>query len=268
MSSLTSFSGAVPANYDKYLGPFLFEPYALDLIDRLKTIKFTNVLELACGTGRLTRHLAKLIPRGGRFIASDLNADMVEFARRVIPDSNIDWQIIDAQQLPFEDDSFDLVICQYGVMFFPDKLKAYSEAYRVLRSGGGFIFNVWDSMEFNPSTNVIEQVLQETFRDKAPDFFSKGPYSYFDEEVINKSLKEAGFKEIQIELVMKQNNYGRAEDLLKGFFEGSPLGSYLDNYDPDVKEELLQKIKQRLDDQFGKDGVEVPLQALVCLGLK
>lgn len=268
MASLTSFSGSVPANYDKYLGPFLFEPYSLDLVERINDIQLTNVLELACGTGRLTRHLVKVIPSGGRLVASDLNPDMLEVAKGKITDPKIQWQVLDAQELPFEDNSFDLVICQYGVMFFPDKMKAYAEAYRVLKAGGRFIFNVWDEMAFNPAIEVIHKALQETFGDNAPDFLSKGPYSYFDEEEIAKSIQEAGFTSVQIELVVKYSSYHTAEDLIKGFFDGTPLGAYLKDFDKPVTEELFRKIEQRLEEQVGKDGKEASLQALVCLGSK
>src|SRR5438067_1269268 len=144
MSSLTAFEGTVPARYDQFLGPALFEPYALDLIERVQNKPMNKILEIACGTGRLTRHLISALPEGDRLTATDLNSDMIEIAKRTVKDNRISWQVVDAQNLPFADNSFDMIICQFGVMFFPDKVTAFKEAYRVLKPEGLFIFNTWD----------------------------------------------------------------------------------------------------------------------------
>src|SRR5438128_697292 len=141
MSSTTSFTGSIPSNYDQYLGPFLFEPYAIDLVKRLPHQGLKNVLEIACGTGRVTQHLVGELADDGNLIATDLNPDMITLARQKVSDGRIRWQAADAQQLPFGDNTFDAVVCQYGVMFFPDKPKAFAEAHRVLKNGGKFIFN-------------------------------------------------------------------------------------------------------------------------------
>src|SRR6476661_6264867 len=148
MSSLTAFAGSVPANYDRYLGPLLFEPYALDLVERLKNDQLKQVLEIACGTGRVTRHLTKLVEADGRLVASDLNPDMIAQAKTQLTGERVQWQVADAQQLPFDANSFDHVICQFGVMFFPDKPAAFREAYRVMQPGGKYIFSVWDNMVY------------------------------------------------------------------------------------------------------------------------
>ena len=129
MASIAAFTGSIPGNYDKYLGPVLFEPYALDLRDRLKKESLKNVLELACGTGRVTRHLVSLLPADGKLIASDLNPDMMAVAKTRVSDERVKWLAADAQALPFANDSFDHIVCQFGIMFFPDKGKALSEAF-------------------------------------------------------------------------------------------------------------------------------------------
>lgn len=133
MSDIAEFAGTVPHNYDRYLGPHLFEPYALDIIKRIEGLNPKKVLEIACGTGRVTRHLSAALPPESQLWATDLNNDMLQLAKTKIAGNKITWQQVDAQALPFDDAAFDLVVCQFGVMFFPDKAKAFSEVYRVLQ---------------------------------------------------------------------------------------------------------------------------------------
>jgi ubiquinone/menaquinone biosynthesis C-methylase UbiE len=137
------FSGSIPSLYDKYLGPLIFEPYAQDLANRLSALNAERVLETAAGTGIVTRALERSLSPRGSIVATDLNQPMLDHAAERIPSSRVSWQKADAQALPFPDGAFDAVICQFGVMFFPDRQKAYREARRVLKPGGHFIFNVW-----------------------------------------------------------------------------------------------------------------------------
>jgi ubiquinone/menaquinone biosynthesis C-methylase UbiE len=268
MSSITAFAGSVPANYDKYLGPLLFEPYALDIVERLKGRRLRSVLELACGTGRVTAHLVNLLDEDGKLTATDLNADMIEVAKQRVDNEKIEWLVADAQELPFDADSFDHIICQYGVMFFPDKLKAFKEAYRVLQQGGRYFFNTWDDMKFNPRTTILRKIMEEMFADEAPEFLQKGPYSFFDREEIRRLMEEAGFTEITIEVVQKQSSYNTEDDFIKGFIDGSPLSAFLINKDDKVKTELKEKVKKAMQEQAKDYGKSVPLQALVCSGEK
>src|ERR1043165_3264072 len=143
MEKTAAFAGSIPANYERYLGPFLFEPYALDLVSRLQDKKYNDILEIACGTGRVTKHLASSV-KHDTLTATDLNQDMIDIAKTRVPNKNIKWQQADALELPFKDNSFDLVVIQFGVMFFPDKSKGLSEAYRVLKPGGKLIYNTWN----------------------------------------------------------------------------------------------------------------------------
>ncbi len=184
MSSITSSSHSIPVMYDQYLGPILFENYAMDLVERIKNKKRDQVLELACGTGRATRHLSQLIPPGKRLIATDLNPDMLAVAQTKVTETNIQWQVADAQYLSFRDSSFDLVVCQFGVMLFPDKEKAFKEARRVLKNAGVFLFSVWDHIQTNPLSAKINKVIQETLGADAPDFLTQGPYSFYDQGAI------------------------------------------------------------------------------------
>src|SRR6267154_3938909 len=189
-----AFSGSVPSNYDQYLGPLLFEPYALDLVSRIRDTNIVRVLELACGTGRVTRHLRTVLPGKVKIFASDLNPDMITIAKDRVVGENIEWTTVDMQHIPFEAEFFDLVVCQFGIMFVPDKPKAYREIHRVLKKGGVFLFNVWDKLELNLPYQVADQVVNSFFKDN-PVLFYRVPFSYHDRATITADLN-AQFNQI------------------------------------------------------------------------
>ncbi len=267
MSSITAFAGTVPENYDTYLGPYLFEPYALDLAERLKIAKCRNVLELACGTGRVTKHMAALIPADGTLVATDLNADMIAIAKTKVQDERVEWKTVDAHQLPFEDNHFDHVVCQYGVMFFQDKMQAFAETIRVLQQGGKFIFNTWGSLQDNPRTAVIIDVLTDMFKDEAPDFLQKGPYSFYNTNEIKQLLTTAGFEHVTIDEVKKTVNNWSIEDFINGFLKGSPLSAFISKYDNETRDTLSNRLKLALLNQAGEHA-STQLLAYVCQGTK
>ncbi len=268
MSSNIAFLGSVPANYEQYLGPFLFEPYAKDLIKRLPNNLY-NVLEIACGTGRVTNHLLSTLAQDGSLTATDLNPDMISIARQKVSDSRITWETANAQELPFADDNFDAVVCQYGVMFFPDKAKAFSEAHRVLKEGGKFIFNAWNSVASNPPTAVVDRCMKEEFGgENAPKFFENAPYSFYDPEEMKKLMNDAGFKNISVELVTLYNSYSDPDIIIKGFLDGTPLASYLAEQDPAQTEKVRKKIREELISEFGETSDKVRLEAWVVEGVR
>ncbi|HEX6332730.1 MAG TPA: methyltransferase domain-containing protein [Flavisolibacter sp.] len=268
MSSIIAFAGNVPANYDKHLGPVLFEPYALDMVERLKNDTLRNVLEIACGTGRVTRHLARLLAPGGRLTATDLNQDMLNIAAQKVPGERVAFEVADALNLPFNDNSFDHAVCQYGVMFFPDKLLAFRETRRVLHPGGKFLFNTWDKLANNPVNDVMNNVMQEVLGSEAPDFLEKGPFSFHDPEVIDSLMTEAGFRDITIERVQLSSSYATASSMMQGIVDGSPLSSYLIERDPAVQEKVRNRIQEELIARFGETNALLKLQAFVCQGFK
>jgi ubiquinone/menaquinone biosynthesis C-methylase UbiE len=267
MASVPVFKGSVPANYDHYLGPLFFEPYAVDLVKRWQTLKMHKVLELACGTGRLTRHLLQLLDLDGALYATDLNEDMLTVAREKIQDSRLHWQVVDAQELPFEDNSFDLVVCQFGVMFFPNKLKAFREALRVLQPDGTFLFLTWDDTAYNTVSFETQKVLQSVFPEDAPVFSQKGPYSYFDKDEITSSLQEAGFRNIEIIPVQLTATAAQVEDVIIGSLEGSPLTSYLAERG-EAKEKVRALLQNSLSAYQIDGGFRFSMQALYCKGVK
>src|SRR5438034_4528997 len=170
------FAGSIPAAYDRYLGPVLFPPYAEDLAARLKVDANGSVLELACGTGILTRILRDRLPAATRLVATDLNEPMIQNAAQKFRQGEaVEWRQADASSLPFDDASFDAVACQFGIMFVPDKALSAREARRVLKPGGVFLFNVWDSMEHNDLGRIAHETISSFFG-MGPPTFHQAPF--------------------------------------------------------------------------------------------
>src|SRR5258706_2688269 len=173
------FSGSVPKIYETYLVPLIFQPYADDLAKRVaarSTIK--RVLEIAAGTGVVTRAMSTAFRGDASIVATDLNQAMLDQAEAIGTRQPVEWRQADAMQLLFPDGSFDAVVCQFGVMFFPDKAKAFAEARRVLRPGGVFLFNVWDQISENEFADVVTTSLESLFPADPPRFLSRTPHGY------------------------------------------------------------------------------------------
>jgi SAM-dependent methyltransferase len=256
------FGGSVPAYYDHYLGPVLFEPYALDLTGRIHSWKKDTVLEIACGTGRVTRHLKNTLSPVARLVATDINPDMLSLAREKLGEKGLEWAIADACELPFANGAFDLLVCQFGVMFFPDKVRAFSEMSRVLAPGGRLLFNVWDRLEFNPRSGLIKKMLEECLGDAAPDF-SSGPFAYSDKQQVLHDLIAGGFNRIAIDVVKKTGYYSSVENLVAGFLYGSPLAYFLQKQEPAVREKIRSRLIEEASGLMEKEGIEAPMQAIV-----
>ena len=224
MSGSSAFVGSIPRTYHEYLGPLLFHDYARDLAGRLRLNPGARVLELACGTGIVTREIARALPEGARLTATDLNEAMLDVARETVgADERVAFRQADACKLPFADSAFDAIACQYGVMFFPNKAKAMREARRVLAPGGGYVFNVWDSLEHNPIPGLVHETLAGMFPGNPPAFLNAAPYGYFDRDGIEKTLRDAGFGEVHAEYVEFPSKAPSAADAARGFLEGTPL---------------------------------------------
>jgi ubiquinone/menaquinone biosynthesis C-methylase UbiE len=262
MASITAFAGSVPQNYETFLGPLFFEPYALDLVARMKQ-PCRQVLELACGTGRVTKQLLHKLAPDSRLHATDLNADMLKIAREQIIDDRIEWSVADAHSLPFADGQYELVICQYGVMFFGEKEKALAEVHRVLQKGGRFLFNTWDEVRFNAVSHLANEVLKEIFLEEPPNFFEKGPYSMYDPEKIRRLLGEAGFGDISIETVDKTSVAPSPDEPVKGILDGTPVSPFLKEHSEQA-DLVRQRLRDRLVQQFGEKNLQLPMRALVC----
>lgn len=266
MSTNISFAGSIPENYDRYLGPLLFEPYAKNLIDRISKRNFMSVLELACGTGRVTQYLVQSQP-DAKIIATDINPDMLEVAKKKIESKNIEWKQADMQEIPFDDSVFDLVICQYGVMFLPDKVKAYKEIYRVLVPGGIFLFNTWDRLEANEMLHHSDLVVNSFFKENPVEFY-KIPFSYFDKDKIKRELNEGGFKNITFTSVKKEGVSDTAENAAKGVVEGNPVINAINEQDPNLVSVIKEKLSETLSKKFGDKPMKTTLNAIVVEAVK
>jgi len=193
IGSDTLFAGSIPEFYDTHLVPLIFEPYAEELARRVAALQPARVLETAAGTGVVTRALARMLPAQTEIVATDLNQPMLDRAAAVGTQRPVRWQQADAMQLPFDAGSFDVVVCQFGVMFFPDRPHAYAEARRVLRPGGVFLFDAWDRIEENDFADVVAHALAALFPADPPRFMARTPHGYFDREQIARDLRMAGF---------------------------------------------------------------------------
>ncbi len=200
------FAGSIPENYDRYMVPLIFEPYAADLAQRAMALSPGAVLEVAAGTGVVTRALAPKLSRAASYVVTDLNQPMLDYAAsRQAPDGRIQWRQADAMALPFEDATFDLVCCQFGAMFFPNRPTAYREARRVLKPGGRFLFSVWDRIEENDFADDVTNALARIFPNDLPRFLARTPHGYHDKDLIHADLAEAGFSEVAIDTLAEQS---------------------------------------------------------------
>jgi SAM-dependent methyltransferase len=219
-----TFAGGIPEVYERYMVPLLFEPYARDLAARLAPLGVQRVLELAAGTGVLTRHLARVLDPRATLVATDLNPQMIEQARQRGTDRPVDWQVADALSLAFEDGSFDLVVCQFGAMFFPDKARAWVEAKRVLRPGGRLVFSVWDRIERNGFDDTVQRAVAALYDEDPPSFMARVPHGYFDEDAIRADLQRGGFAGVaSIEPLGLPTTAPSPRDAAVAICQGSPL---------------------------------------------
>ncbi len=260
----TAFVGSIPENYDRYLGPCLFEPYALDIVQRVQVSEGASVLEIACGTGIVTRHLRDSLPRSANVVASDLNEAMLAYAAgKFGPDDAVEWKQADATALPFAESSFDAVVCQFGLMFFPEKLAALCEVHRVLVPGGSFVFNVWDAIDKNELAEIAHETVSAFFEHDPPTFYQV-PFGLHDQELIAGLLRNAGFKESQISVLTKTGISPSAVDAAKGLVEGNPVIIEINQRALSDVQTIEAAVAAAVASRCGDKPVRSKLQALVC----
>jgi SAM-dependent methyltransferase len=263
-SNDTGFTGSIPDIYERYLVPMLFEPYARDLGRRLGTIRAARVLEIAAGTGAVTRAMADVLPPEAELVATDLNHAMLDRAAQSGTCRPVTWRQADAMQLPFDDEHFDLVVCQFGAMFFPDRPHAYAEARRVLRSGGVLLFSVWDRIEENALADVVSVALDTLYPTDPPRFLQRVPYGYHDRSVIARDLADGGFDRTpRIETVAKRGHAGSAAIAAMAFCEGTPLRGEIEARPGVTLDEATSACTAAIRERFGDSGIDGKLQAHV-----
>ena len=256
-ASDTVFGGSIPALYDRCLGPLLFVPYANDIAARAAALGPGRILEIAAGTGIVTEALAGAMP-GTEIVATDLNQAMLDVAAaRGLP-ARVGFRQADAQALPFPYGSFDLVVCQFGAMFFPDRVGAYREAKRVLSPGGRLLFSVWDRVELNPVSDILGKAVAALFPDDPPAFYRRIPFGYHDRAQVEADLRAAGFADIAIETVSLTSRVDARAAAL-GLCQGSPMGTEIVARGGDLAE-----VAAAADAALAPlDGKEMPMSAHV-----
>ena len=260
----TVFSGSMASIYEAYLVPLIFAPYATDLVNRVASRSLSGVLEIAAGTGVVTRSLASVLPPSVSIVATDLNQAMLDHAAVVGTKRPVEWRQADAMELPFSDEAFDAVVCQFGVMFFPDKAKAFAEARRVLRSGGVFIFNVWDRIEENEFADTVTTALGSVFPNDPPRFMVRTPHGYHDRPTIERDLGNGGFTNpAHFETVATRSRAPSPHVPARAFCLGTPLRNEINARDPSRLTEATDAAAEAIARRFGRGAVDGKIQAQV-----
>jgi SAM-dependent methyltransferase len=258
------FAGSIPELYDTQLVPLIFQPYADDLARRAAALHPSRVLETAAGTGVVTRALARALPAQVELVATDLNQPMLDRAAAVGAQRPVEWKQADAMRLPFDDASFDVVVCQFGAMFFPDKAGAFSEARRVLRRGGTLLFNAWDRIEENEFADVVTTALAGVFPADPPLFMARTPHGYHDRELIAADLAKAGFDAPpRIETIAMRSRAASAQVPALAYCQGTPLRSEIEARSGASLAQATAVCAEAIARRFGEGAVDGKIQAHV-----
>ena len=263
----TVFAGSIPGLYDRYMGPLLFEPYAQVVAARAQALQPARILETAAGTGIVTAALHDALPNA-EIVATDLNQAMLDVAAGRIRSDEVSFQQADAQSLPFPDASFNLVVCQFGVMFFPDKVAANAEAKRVLRLGGRYMLVIWDRLDRNLATKVAGAAVAELFPDSAAAFYERIPFRYHDQAMIERDLHSAGFNDIKFETVELRSRAPSAREAAIGLCQGTPMRAEIEKRGTDALEQATQCATEALRQFDGPDGFDAPMAAHIVVATK
>ncbi len=263
------FIGSIPEIYDTYLVPLIFETYARDLAERVAALDPTSVLETAAGSGVVTRALASALSSEAKYTVTDLNQPMLDHAAsKQAADSRITWHQADAMALPFDDESFDVVVCQFGVMFYPDRMAGYSEAYRVLKPGGAMIFNVWDRIETNEFADVVTAAAASVFPENPPLFLPRTPHGYHDESFIRQELGDAGFANVNYDSLDAISSAPSPRHPAIAYCQGTPLRNEIEERDASLLEHVTERAKKAISDRFGTGSVSAKIRGHVITALR
>jgi ubiquinone/menaquinone biosynthesis C-methylase UbiE len=259
-----AFVGDIPRNYDRYLGPALFHGFADDLTARIAVMPGMRILETACGTGIVTRRLADRLRGRGSIVSTDLNEAMIAYGRAQMPagSEHVEWQTADATKLPFPDQSFDAVVCQFGLMFFPDKAASIRETFRVLKPGGRYLFSVWDALTKNPLQRITHETVARFFPADPPSFYTV-PFSLHDPAPLRTMLAEAGFEGIEVTHVEKTGASASAADATTGLIDGNPILDAIMDRRPEALGDIKRATAAAIAGELGDPPARIPLRAIV-----
>ena len=261
------FIGSVPDHYNRLMVPLIFRPYAEEIARRARAFGPKSILETAAGTGAVTEALHEALPNA-RIVATDLNQPMLDVAAERVGSDQIGFVLADAQDLPFEADSFDLVVCQFGAMFFPDKVRAHAEARRVLNEGGHYLLAIWDKIERNRLSEVAQRTLIELFPDDPPLFIREGPFGYADPLAIELDLHEAGFGTVDIETLEFRSRSSSARDAAMAFCYGTPMAIEVEDREPGSLERAFAAVEQAFGQFEAANGIDEPMAAHIVTATK
>ena len=254
------FAGSIPAIYDRYMVPLVFAPYARLVAERVAKFQPRRILETAAGTGVVTEAMHRALPVT-EIVATDLNPPMLAIAADRVHSPNVHFQEADAQSLPFEELSFDVVVCQFGVMFFPDKVRANAEARRVLRKGGRYLLVIWDQVERNLATVTAGRAVAGLIPLAADLFYERVPFRYHDSRLIEDDLRAAGFTEIEIETVELRSRAASAREAAIALVQGTPMRSDIEQAAPRLLDRATNVAAEALKQFEGLEGFDAPMSA-------
>jgi ubiquinone/menaquinone biosynthesis C-methylase UbiE len=258
------FAGSIPKLYDTYLVPLIFQAYADDLARRVAARPVRRVLEIAAGTGVVTRALASALPAGVEIVATDLNQAMIDHGQAIGTSRPVTWRQADAMQLPFEDVEFDAVVCQFGAMFFPDKPKAFAEVRRVLGPRGVFLFNVWDRIEENDFADTVTAAVATVFPVDPPRFLARTPHGYHDTSAIARDLMQGGFRSTpEIETLAERSRAESPRIPAVAYCQGTPLRNEIEARGAAKLTAATDAAAQAIARRFGSGAVDGKIQAHV-----
>ena len=264
----SAFAGSIPAIYDRHLGPLLFRPYAEEVGRRAAKLKAERILETAAGTGLVTEVLLQACP-AAQIVATDLNQAMLDQAAQRLRSDRLRLLAADAQHLPFGNAEFDLVVCQFGLMFMPDKVGANREAYRVLQRGGRYLLIIWNGLDHNPVSRIIGRRIAAMFPDDPPSFLARTPFGYSDPARIEHDLLAAGFTDIEFETVALASAPGTVpDDAAIGIVQGTPLKAEIEERDSQRLQEATDAARDALRELEGPHGFDSRLSAHVVIAIR
>ena len=259
----SSFTDDVAPLYESTLVPLIFESYANDLAARVTNLKPTSVLEVACGTGVVTRALAKILPDQCTITATDLNAAMLKHAENIGANREVNWEQADVMTLPYDNESFDVVVCQFSTMFFPDRVHAYKEIRRILKPGGKFLFSIWNSLEVNDFANTVMETVTTLFPENPPEFLSRTPYSHGNPDEIKHEINAAGFDNCHL---IQRDDISYAKDpamTAMAFCQGTPLRNEIEEREPDGLNRVTAAAENAIRMRFGGGQIKGKMSAVI-----